>query len=172
MLQFFTKKHHVFTKKHHGFTLIELLVVVAIIGLLASVVMVAMGPARARARDSARKSALKQIQLAMEMCYDDPGCGGKVRYCETVGGINNVTKIGGIDLCNDGGLYLDPVPFDPRNAPPHQYMWIANSVDQTRFCVHTRLETVVRWAAASHKGTCFTLTAAPTALSCWADCPR
>ncbi|MES2315266.1 MAG: DUF1653 domain-containing protein [Patescibacteria group bacterium] len=56
-----------------GFTLIELLVVVAIIGVLASVVMVALNTSRAKARDSHRTQDLKSIQLAMELYYDDHG---------------------------------------------------------------------------------------------------
>jgi prepilin-type N-terminal cleavage/methylation domain-containing protein len=57
--------------KKQGFTLIELLVVIAIIGLLASIVLVALNTARAKARDARRIGDLKQIQLALEMYYDD-----------------------------------------------------------------------------------------------------
>jgi len=59
-----------FTKKNKGFTLIELLVVIAIIGILASIVLVSLGGARAKARDATRQSDLRQIQLAQEMYYD------------------------------------------------------------------------------------------------------
>jgi type II secretion system protein G len=56
-----------------GFTLIELLVVIAIIGLLASVVIASLNPARAKARDERRISDMKQIQLALELYYDTNG---------------------------------------------------------------------------------------------------
>jgi type II secretion system protein G len=58
-------------KKHSGFTLIELLVVIAIIGLLASVVLVALNATRIKARDTKRKADIAQIQKALELYYDD-----------------------------------------------------------------------------------------------------
>lgn len=49
-----------------GFTLIELLVVIAVIGALSSIVIVTFPAAQKRARDSQRKSDIKQYQTALE----------------------------------------------------------------------------------------------------------
>jgi prepilin-type N-terminal cleavage/methylation domain-containing protein len=56
-----------------GFTLIELLVVIAIIGILASIVLVALNSTRIKARDSTRSEALHQIQTAVESYASDNG---------------------------------------------------------------------------------------------------
>ena len=47
--------------------MIELLVVIAIIGILASIVLVSLGGARAKARDAQRVSDVKQMALILEM---------------------------------------------------------------------------------------------------------
>jgi len=57
--------------KKRGFTLIEILVVIAIIGLLATIVLVSLNTARKKARDAKRLTDMRQIVLALEMYYDD-----------------------------------------------------------------------------------------------------
>jgi len=54
-----------------GFTLIELLVVIAVLGILASVVLVAINPAERmnEARDAGRKSDVGQVSVALESYY-------------------------------------------------------------------------------------------------------
>jgi len=54
-----------------GFTLIEMLVVVAIIGLLATVVMVALGPQRKTARITAMQASMRSLNTAMQLCVQD-----------------------------------------------------------------------------------------------------
>jgi prepilin-type N-terminal cleavage/methylation domain-containing protein len=53
-----------------GFTLIEVLVVTSILGLIASVLLVALNDARSRGRDAKRVADLRQVYVATEQYYD------------------------------------------------------------------------------------------------------
>jgi prepilin-type N-terminal cleavage/methylation domain-containing protein len=55
--------------RQKGFTLLELLIVVAIIGLLASLILVGLTAFRTRGRDARRVADLKQVQNGLEVYY-------------------------------------------------------------------------------------------------------
>jgi len=63
--------HKRFSGPLGGFTLIELLVVIAIIAILAAILFPVFARARAKARQTACLSNVKQIQLAMMMYAED-----------------------------------------------------------------------------------------------------
>lgn len=63
--------HKNYMKK--GFTLIEILIVVAIIAILASVVLVGLGPTQRAGRDARRIADLRTIQNGLELYYNKCG---------------------------------------------------------------------------------------------------
>lgn len=89
-------------KQQKGFTLIELLVVIAIIGILATIVMVSLNTARAKARDARRVSDIRQLQLALQMYYDTSGS-----YPAALSGLATT--------------YINTVPLDPDGTSAYQY---------------------------------------------------
>ena len=137
-----------------GFTLIELLVVISIIGLLASIVVVAVNPARGKSRDAKRLSDMHQLKLAIEMYYDAngvyPTCtGAHPSVC-----ISTVyASYGDIRTLGIAPTYVSVVPLDPINANGEYGYYYArghkktgpNSWSQTGsssdYIIGTRLET-------------------------------
>jgi type II secretory pathway pseudopilin PulG len=140
------EKPHRFLK---GFTVIELLVIIAVIGLLSSIVLVSLGPAQKKARDSRRQADLRQINTAMELCYDDSACaGGSEKYIDSEKGANDITNIDE----DSAPCFLCPVPKDPRDVDPQQYTW-TNGTDKF-YCIYTKSEQEAdTWYCASNKGT-------------------
>jgi general secretion pathway protein G len=59
--------------KKNGFTLIEMLIVIVIIGILAAALIPRLSGAQARANDTARKSDLYQLGVALAAYQMDKG---------------------------------------------------------------------------------------------------
>jgi len=118
--------------RQQGFTLIELLVVVAIIGIIASAVVVNLTIARSRARDARRKADLKTIQTALEVYLAE-----KDQYPSTLGIAGCPAGSSGVPFCGEpnnfgskdyrgpqgyipnlAGDYVDQLPVDPLVGKP------------------------------------------------------
>lgn len=99
-----------------GFTLIELLIVIAIIGLLSTLAVVALGSARVKARDSKRLADLKQLQTALELYYTDQNAypaGSAIDLGDTNHVCLNST---GFAAAGCASPYMGQVPVDPKSG--------------------------------------------------------
>lgn len=108
------KKEGTKTGSHHkGFTLIELLVVVAVIGILASVILIGLGSVRGKGRDARRIADLKQLQNGLELFFN--ACS---RYPATLDGLvtDDATCISGAP----GGIGINQLSKDPT-GPGYGY---------------------------------------------------
>lgn len=110
-------------KATKGFTLIELLVVIAIIGLLASIVLVSLTTAREKARDSRRLGDLRQVQLALELFFDDDNSYSQ-QALALRGTVDDYTTGLTADLVP---TYMGSVPVDPLNNTPNEYRYAAGT---------------------------------------------
>lgn len=91
-----------------GFTLIELLIVIAILGILAAAVLVAVNPAKRQkqARDSTRKSDVGQLATALQAYFTAPGAGVYPAGNGAPGGLTALTASGDLKL----------IPTDPTGG--------------------------------------------------------
>lgn len=101
-----------------GFTIVELLIVIVVIGILATITIVAYSGVQTRARDSQRQSDVNAIVKAIELYYVDMG-----RY---PGGSGSTVINSGWSTTADASWanlatllrpYLSDFPVDPISTP-------------------------------------------------------
>ncbi len=103
-----------------GFTLVELLVVVAIIGILAAVVILAINPVemQKKARDTARLSDLANVRKAIDLSVAESS---NAAVLTTTTGVRDSVALGR-DTAGTGWVnvnvakYLPTLPIDPKNG--------------------------------------------------------
>lgn len=106
-----------------GFTLIEILIVVAIIAILASVVLVGLGPTQEAGRDARRLSDLTEVQNGLELYYNMCGyypgtataapCGGYFTVGTTWSDLQTILE--------KSPLGITTVPVDPTAGRTYTY---------------------------------------------------
>jgi len=131
-----------------AFTLIELLVVVAVIGVLATVPIIALRGGTSKARDSQRRSDLKQYQVVLET-YANSHSGFYPSRNSSSGAVVST-------LCSDLGL-SDCVD-DPQGSSSYRYQTNGSgggNSDASAYLIWAQLEypaTPTTWAVVCSNG--------------------
>jgi len=115
-----------------GFTLVELILVMAVLGVMATTLIIAINPLGQfqKSRDAQRKSDLRQIQSALEMFRSDNGS-----YP------TSLTNCSGTYLGNASCTvkYMSKIPSDPKSG---SYVYTPGAAPASTYTLKACLENV------------------------------
>jgi len=141
-----------------GFTLIELLVVISMIGILTALALVSFESSQKRARDTQRKSDLKQYQTALENFANDNN------------GLypSKTTAVSADSICATLGI-SGTCPDDPKETSTYNYLsngtgGILN--DATDYLLWAQLEITDNYWVVCSSGHSGVYAASPTVATC------
>ena len=151
-MKIFNKRHknYLNSESGAGFTLIELLVVISIIGILAALAFVSFTSSQKQAKDTERKSDLRQYSSSIEAFANKNG--GLFPSRPDAGGITASTT-----LCTDLGL--TSCPEDPKNSTDSTFVYkyqsdgtvSDGSAAATKYVLWGKLENVTNyWVVCSN----------------------
>ena len=116
-------------KTENGFTLVEILVAIAIVAVVIVVVFPNLVSIRQNARDTRRKSDLRQIREALELYKSDQS---PLLYPDD-GFLDAMCNLcWSSDVNCSGSIYMKKVPCDPSDPDNSAYFYSRD--DQTKRC--------------------------------------
>ncbi len=122
-----------------AFTLIEVLIVVAIIAVLASVVLVGLGPTQRIGRDARRISDLRQVQSGLELYFNKcgyyPGVAQPNSPCTSFSAISSWGDL--TNALTGSNIGVTNIPNDPSAGQTYVY---ATDQNGTSYVLRARLE--------------------------------
>ena len=155
---FSLKKTDTSSRHKNGFTLVELLVVIAIISILSSLGLMSYLQAQRSARDTQRKSDIKQYQAGLEA------------YANNSGGLYLIKSSTATDMCDDPNslLALQIMAACPNNVgtdDTFRYHYL--SADGLQYYLQFRMESKSStWFVACSNGRTGTMATAPAGANC------
>ena len=120
-------------RNKQGFTIVELLIVIVVIGILATIVIVAYNGTQSKARDTKRTQDVKSIQKIIEMYRINYG-----EYPLHSGGSVNV----GYNMSSISSLlvpeFAASLPIDP--SPPIVYQYVRGPAANNSYAIRVQYE--------------------------------